>query len=884
MFWLRVLASRIRGLFSKRHLERELDEELRAHIEMATEENVRRGMRPEEARQAARREFGGMEQTKEVYRDWRGLPLAETFVRDVRYGLRMLRRSPAFTTVAVLSMALGIGANTAIFSLIDAVLFESLPVHHPEQLVLLWQEASGHDTVPLSYPLYSQIRDHNAVFSGVVAFHAFKGWSVRSNGEAEPTTGQFVSGNYFSVLGITAVAGRLLSPDDDRVAGGHPVAVISYGLWKRKFALDPAAAGKVIHIFGHPFTIIGVTPPQFFGTQAGFLPEVTVPLSMQPVVMPGGMFASDSHTSWLYVMGRLKPGTSDLQARASLNVLYQQFLTAEAGPRLTPEVQRRLSEQSLAVASGSQGLNRLRKQFSFPLRILMSVVGMVLLIACANLASLLLARSAARRKEIAVRLAIGAGRFRLIRQLLTESLLVAFAGGALGLAFAFWSDTLLLKFFAVELKVQPNVQVLGFTAALCFLSGVLFGLAPALRATRADLSSALKQTGGGSGPRRLDQVLVTTQVALSLLLLVGATLFVRSLQNLKNVDAGFNREHVLLVGQDPAPNGYKGHRAAELYKMLLAKVEALPTVRSATVVQDTPLTEPSWFENISIPGYTPPGGEELNTFFNHVGAHFFETFGIPVLAGRDFESRDDETAPPVIAINESMARRYFGDVNPIGRPTSAGTIIAVVKDTKYDNLRARMRPVVYCPFLQSQASWNGAHLLAIRTAGDPILLAPFVRRVVREIDPNLSISVNTMAELVDDSLREERLFAALTSLLGLLALLLVCIGLYGVVGYAVARRVNEIGIRMALGAKPANVLWLMMRESLWLVGAGMAIGLPLAFAAAHCVASLLFGLNPVDPISLVLSLLMLLVCATLAVYLPARFASRVDPMIALHYE
>jgi predicted permease len=307
-------------------------------------------------------------------------------------------------------------------------------------------------------------------------------------------------------------------------------------------------------------------------------------------------------------------------------------------------------------------------------------------------------------------------------------------------------------------------------------------------------------------------------------------------------------------------------------------------VRSATVVQDTPLNEPSWFENISIPGYTSPGREGLNVFFNHVGAHFFETFGIPVLAGRDFEPRDDETAPPVIAINEAMARRYFGAVNPIGRPTSAGTIVAVVKDTKYDNLRARVRDVVYSPFLQSQASWNDAHILAIRTAGDPLQLVPFVRRIVRETDPNLSISVNTMAELVDDSLRQERLFAGFTSLLGLLALLLVCIGLYGVVGYAVARRVNEIGIRMALGAQPANVLWRMMRESLWLVGTGMVIGLPMAFAGAHWIASLLFGLNPVDPTSLAIPLLILLVCASLAVYLPARFASRVDPMIALRYE
>jgi len=878
--WLRIFAFRILGVFSKRRLNRELDEELRTHIEMATEENVRRGMSAEKARHAARREFGGMEQVKEVYRDRQGWPAAEAFLRDVRFGLRMLRRSPGFTTIAVLSMALGIGANTGIFSLIDAALFESLPVRHPDQLVLVWREAPGQDTAPLSYPLYSQLGAHNAVFSGLAAFHAFTGWSVRTDGEAEPTTGQFVSGNYFSVLGVTAAAGRMLSPGDDR---GGPVAVISYGLWKRKFNLDRAVIGKVVYIFGHPFTIIGVTPPEFFGTQPGFWPDVTVALSAQPLIMPGGALVSGYEVGWLYAIGRLKPGTPELEARASLNVLYQQLMT-QARSRLTPEVQRRLSEESLVLASGSQGLNRLRQQFSFPLHILMGVVGMVLMIACANLASLLLARSAARTKEIAVRLAIGAGRFRLLRQLLTESLLVSFAGGTLGLVLAFWLDAVLLRFFEVELKVQPNLQILGFAFAVCFVSGVLFGLAPALRATRLDLSSGLKQTIPGSGPRRLDQVLVTAQVALSLLLLVGATLFVRSLQNLRSVDAGFDREHVLLVKQDPAPNGYVGRRAAKLYGELLARVEILPMFRSATIVEATPLSEPSWFENITIPGYTPSHGEPLNTFFNHVGAHFFRTFGIPVLAGRDFEPTDNETAPPVIAINEVMARRYFGKDNPIGRLTSAGTIVAVVKDTKYDSLRAQSRAVVYCPYLQSQAAWNDAQTLAIRTSGDPLQFVPLVRRVVRGIDPNLSLRVSTSHQLVDESLRQERLFAALTGLLGLLALLLVCIGLYGVVAYAVTRRINEIGIRMALGARPANVLWLMVRQSLWPVAVGMTIGAPLALACGHWVASLLFGLKPADPTSLVVSLLLLLMCASVAVCLPARFAARVDPLIALHYE
>ncbi|PYT22968.1 MAG: permease, partial [Acidobacteria bacterium] len=834
---------RIRSSFRKRKLEENLDDELQFHIEMRVQEFIATGMAPEDARHQATRLFGDRLLLKEKTREMDTIGWIETLWQDLRYATRTFLRTPIFATVAVVSLALGIGANTAIFSLIDAVLLESLPVRDPRHLVLVWEKPSA----PLSYPLYKHIRDRNQVFSGVVAFHAFAGWNVNSNGETEPMTGQFASGNYFSVLGIRAAAGRIFSAADDGIPGGHPVTVISYGLWKRKFALDPAVVGKVIRIFGHPFTIVGVTPPEFFGTQAGLLPEVTVPLTMQPVVMPMGAAAlENSDSRWLYVMGRLKPGISEQQAHATLNVLFQQFRMAEAGPRLTPETQRRLSEDSLVLASGSQGLNRLRNQFSFPLRILMSVVSMVLLIACANLATLLLARAAARQKEIAVRVAIGAGRFRLIRQLLTESLLLAFAGGALGICFAFWADPLVVRFVGVQLNIQPNLQVLSFSAGLCFLSGILFGLAPALRATRADLTSALKQNTAGSGPRRLDRLLVTTQVALSLMLLVGATLFIRSLQNLKNLDAGFSREHVLLVGQDLSHGGYEGHRVAEFYKGLLAKMEAMPMVHSATVVQDTPLSEPSWFGGISIPGYTGPS-EDLSIFVNHVGPRFFETFGIPVLAGRDFDSRDNEIAPKVIAINQAMARRYFADDNPIGRPTSLGTIVAVVKDARYDSLRAKIRPVVYRSFLQEPQSWRDGKTLAIRTAGDPLRLVPFVRSAVREVDPNLSISIDTMAQQVDDSLRQERLFAALTSLFGVLGLLLVCIGLYGIVGYSVARRVNEIGLRMALGAKPANVLWLVMRESLWLVAAGLLIGVPIALASAHAISALLFGLTPVDP-------------------------------------
>lgn len=874
MSWI----TRLMGSIRKNKLEDQLDNELQFHLDMRTREFIAAGMTPDEARRHASRLFGNQMLLKENTREMDTIGWIETLWQDLRYATRTFLRAPVFSTVAIVSLALGIGANTAIFSLIDAVLFESLPVRDPRHLVLVWEKPSA----PLSYPLYKQIRDRNRVFSGVIAFHAFSDWNVGTNGETELMTGQLVSGNYFSVLGINPAAGRLLSSEDDRVPGGHPVAVISYGFWKRKFALDPSAIGKGIDIFGHPFTIVGVTRPEFFGTQSGKLPEVIIPLMMQGSVIPRGSFLEGTEVKWLYVMGRLTPGMSEEQALASLNVLFHQFVMAEAGPRIAAEQQRELSRKSLELASGSQGLNDLRKQFSFPLRILMVVVGMVLLIACANLANLLLARASTRQKEIAVRLAIGAGRWRLVRQLLTESLLLAFAGGALGVSFAYWAGALLLRFLAVELNVTPNLQVLGFSAAVCFISGIVFGLAPALRATRADLTSALKQGSGSFGPKRLDRLLVTTQVALSLLLLLGATLLVRSLQNLKHLDAGFNRDNVLLVSIDPTFTGYEGQRAAEFYKELLNKMEAIPSVRSATVASDVPPGGLSWFQDITIPGAT---AKPERVSVNHVGTRFFETFGISILSGRDFDLRDNETAPKVIAINETLARHYFRRDNPVGRPTGLGTIVAVVKDSKFESLRAKVRPMVYRPFLQEPISWGDGKMLAIRTTGAPLQIAPVVRRAIREIDSKVPVfGITSMAEQVNDSLRQERLFAALTSLFGVLGLLLVCIGLYGIVGYAVARRVNEIGLRMALGAKPANVLWLVMRESLWLVGAGLLIGIPAALASARWISALLFGLTPLDPLSLALSILILLLFSAIAGYLPARRASRVDPMVALRYE
>ncbi len=865
-------------LFRRARTERQLDAELRFHLERQIADYVATGMSPEEARRRARLEFGGLDQVKEECRDVGAARFVESLILDVRYGLRQLRRNPGFTAVAVLTLALGTGANTAIFSLIDAVLLKSLPVRDPQQLVLISQKPEQ----PLSYPLYSYLRDHNRSLSGIVAFHAFANWNVSTAGKTQLMTGQLVSGNYFRVLGINAAAGRLLSPQDDEVPGRNPVAVISFNLWSRRFGLGHGAIGKTISIYGQPFTIIGVTPPEFFGTQSGFMPDVTIPLMMQRAVLPIGSFLkTSSDAKWLYVMGRLRRGVSEQQARANLNVSFQQFMTARAGSHVAPGKRRELIEQGLELTSGSQGLNRLRRQFSYPLRILMAVVGLILLIACANLANLLLARASARQSEFAIRLAIGAGRFRLTRQLLTESLGLASLGAALGLAFAYYADAMLVNLLGIQVKVQSNPQVLGFCAVLCLLTAALFGLVPALQASRTDVTSALKRTRDGAGSRRLRQRLLAAQVSFSLLLLVGATLFVRSLRNLKDLDPGFNRKNVLLVPIDPVFSGYTGQRIAELYKELLAKVSAVSGVRSATLVTDLPVSGLSWFQ-----GFVGTGSaiRPEQVAVNHVGASFFETFGIPILKGRDFNARDSEAAPKVIAISEAVARQFFQHEDPMGRATKLGTIIAVVKNVKYGSLRETAPLVIYRPWFQEPSSWGGI-TIAIRTSGRALRWAPFVRRAVHEVDPTLQIlGVSTMVAKVNNSLRQEVLFAALTGVLGILALVLVSIGLYGSVAYAASRRVNEIGIRMALGARQANVLWLILQDAFRPVASGLAMGLLLGLAAAHWIASLLFGISPLDPLSLALSTLLIVVLALLAGFPPAWHASRIDPMVALRHE
>ena len=815
--------------------------------------------------------------------------------------------------VAVLSLALGIGANTVIFTLIDAVLIKMLPVKNPEQLVVIgwgakdWprivtshrgssDRVTGHVSASsFSYPTFQQFRANRQVFSDVFAFAELEQLNVSTSGHAEMASAHLVSGNYFSGLGVRALTGRTFVDQDDK-QGAAPTAVISFRFWNHRFGLDPSAVGKAITVNGVPFTIVGVAPREFFGVSAGNAPDLFIPVAMQPRVAP---FWTDEYPSlfhasgacWLRAMGRLKPGVSEQQARAALDVVLQQSMTAGLSS-LPPKEEI----QTIELSPGSKGLNDLRSEFSQPLFILMTVVGLVLLIACVNVAILMLARATARQKETAVRLALGAGRPRLIRQLLTESVLLAIIGGVLGLALASRGENLLLTLVTpgetpLALNLQPDLRVLGFCLAISLLTGIVFGLAPALRGTRIDLTPALKVTAGSLGARfgrsrfGLGKMLVASQVAMSLLLLIGAGLFIRSLQKLNSIDLGFNRHNLLLFSIDGSASGYKNARLGNAYKEIQARLQAIPGVRSVSLSQHRLIGGGVSIGGVEVPGYKPRPNEEVSSWMIWVGPGFFETMGIPILAGRALSARDSESAPKVVVINETFARHYFPNQGPVGKRLGDGTeIIGVAKDAKFDTVRREAAPTMYLPYLQHLEGMDTVSF-EIRTAGSPTAIVPDARRAVAAVGANLPLfDVKTQEQQIAGSLFEEHLFAKLVGCFGLLALLLASIGLYGVMSYAVVRRTSEIGIRVALGAQRGQVLWMVLRETTLLVAAGLGIGLPTALALTRLIRNQLFGLKPTDPFTIAVATLTLVVVAVFAGYLPARRASRVDPMVALRYE
>jgi predicted permease len=835
--------------------------------------------------------------------------LEDEMFQDLRYGARMLLKNKAFTAVAVFSLALGIGANTAIFSLMDAALLKMLPVKNPEQLVFLERvgiTSNFKRTSELSYAFFEQLRAQREVLAGVCTIVGNPRVNVVVDGQAEVADVQMVSGGFYAVLGVNAILGRTIAEDDDQVPGGHPVAVISHHYWQRRFARDPAIVGKSIAVNGHPFTIIGVTPFDFFGVTVGEAPDLWVPTMMYAQLRPGGSIADYFKYPLWQVLARLNPGVTEQQASAVLTGLFQQSLAAASGSRQSSEEQQSLRRQGIALKPASQGLSSLRAQFSEPLRILMAVVGLILLIACANVANLLLARATARKKEIAVRLALGAGRLRLIRQLLTESMLLALAGGALGLLLAWWGSGFLLALVGsghnpIFLKLTLDMRVLGFTAVASLLAGILFGLVPAWRATRVDLTPALKESARssrGGGRLGLGKTLVIAQVALSLLLLIGAGLFVRSLEKLKSLDAGLNQENVLLVSTDPRMIGYQGRQIGELYQRMLGRIRAIPGVRSASHSRQGLLSGRGSMSGGSVYVLGQPVRQHENTFEGapsnttpvcEAGPEYFETVGMTILRGRGFTAQDNENAPRVAVVNETFARHYFAGADPLGQRFSFGPngsgmeIIGIVKDAKYDNLREQALPTYYTSYLQFRPERETT--FQIRTAADPTSIIAAVRQAVREVDANLPLyNIKTLATQIDESLVQERLIGTLSSFFGLLSLVLAAVGLYGIMAYAVSQRTHEIGIRMALGAQRGAVLRMVLRQGMKLVLLGVGLGLAASLVATRIIASQLFGITATDPATFVSAPLLLLMVALLACFVPARRATKVDPLVALRDE
>ncbi|HEV3278331.1 MAG TPA: ABC transporter permease [Terriglobia bacterium] len=928
--------------FRRALTEEKLDSELRFHLDQRIAALVAGGMSQEEALRQARLEFGGLDQVKEECRDVGGSHIIETLVQDLRYGLRQFRRNPGFTLVATATLALGIGANTAIFSLIDAVMLKTLPVRRPEQLVLLkWASESRPGTVPwfvhslsgdsdqdstgrftstaFSYPVFEGIRDGNEEFSNVLAFADTDRLNVGIGGQAGLANGQLVSGDFFSTLGVEGMIGRAITRTDNR-AGASPVAEISHSYWVSRFGSDPLVVGKAIRVNGASFTVVGVAPPEFFGVEPGASVDIWLPLHAQALIDPGWTkYAIPGEVSrfkapddwWVVIIGRLKSGGRDQQALAALDLVVRQNVASiELPPRAMRSNEMTFLPPRVQLTPAGRGLDSLREQFSKPLAVLMAVVGLVLLIACANVANLLLSRATSRRREIAVRLALGAGRVRLISQMLTESVLLAFSGGALGVALAYWASDILLAFMSggrnrIVLHVTPNLHVLGFTAGVSMLTGVLCGLAPALQGTGLVLTPDLKEGGGrtlgiASNSRRfgmdLGKVIVISQIAISLLLLIGAGLFVRTLANLEHENLGFDRRNLLLFGLDPTQSGYRGERLVAFYQELQRRIEAIPGVRSASLSRHTFVDGGVSIDGVAIQGYTPQSGASDNgsiaVHVNDVGPDFFETFGTPVEMGRAIGDRDTAAAPKVGVVSLAFARQYLGGTNPIGRRFGFGdqksssdiAIVGVVGDVRYGKPRDRMPPTVYVPYVQHSQELDEMNF-EVRTAGDPEKWVGPVRRAVRELDANLPMfDVRTQVEQIEEATFQERLFARLSSFFGLLALAVACVGLYGIMSYGVSRRTNEIGVRMALGAERRDVLGLVVWQGLQVTILGVMFGVACAWALTRLLASFLYGVRPADPVTFGMVSLVVIAVSILASYIPARQATKVDPMVALRYE
>ena len=838
---------------------------------------------------------------------------------DLRYGLRMLAKTPAVTSVAILSLALGIGANTAIFSLIDAVILKALPVQDPQRLVLLTDPAANGVSNGMSSGVrgllsvreYEGLRDRTQAFSGVLAVQSEMDRSdtTIAGGPQEETSTRLVSANYFTVLGAGTIAGRFFTSADDHGAGTAPYAVASYAFWQRRFGGSNAIFRQPLRIGNATLNVIGVAEPAFRGENIGYVPDLWIPLAMQPQIMPGRMWLKDDPTHpsmkvmWLQVIGRLKPGATLAQAKANAAVVFKQIVAEEFSALSQADLARGALDQRVELHPGATGVSSLRAQFAEPLYVLMALAGMVLLIACANVANLLLARASSRQKEIGVRIALGAVRGRLIRQFLTESVLLSVLGGILGVLFAYWGVGILVPMAQsgstpLTLDVSPNARMLFFTAGVSILTGIGFGLIPAWRSSRVNVSGTLKEAGRnltGSGAKiGFGKMLVIAQIAVSIVLLIGAGWFVQTLANLETVNLGYARDKLLIMHVQPISAGYKEARLAAFYSDLARRLEQTPGVRALTFSQNGIFSGSESDTPIIVEGYKPAKEQDKDSRFDLIGPDYFSSLGIPMLQGRQISARDNDTAPRVCVVNETFAKFYFPNANPIGRHVTTDfpgihltlEIVGVAQDVRDHSLRGEINRRFYAAALQRipGLDFPPSQNYEIRTAGDPHTMMDAARQAVRGIDPAIPVSAHALTDTLEDQLTQERLIARLSAGFAALALLLACIGLYGVLSYGIAQRTNEIGIRMALGAAPGGVIGMILRETTILIAIGLIAGIPATLACARFVQTRLFGLKAADPVTLAFAITTMIAVAVFSAWIPARRASRIDPLEALRYE
>jgi macrolide transport system ATP-binding/permease protein len=919
--WVNQTWLRVKAIWKRPQLDRDLNDEVEFHLAMREEKNRLSGIPSEEAHYAARRQFGNTTSLKEGSRDMWTLVSLEGLLQDIRFGARKLRKSPGFTLVAVLTLALGIGANTAVFSLIHTVMLKSLPVTKPGELYRVGQgnlccavDGFQGDFGIFSYSLYTHVRDNTPEFSHMAAFGAGLDFlNVRRSGAAtvgEPFVGEYASGNYFETLGLTAYAGRLLSPNDDQ-SNAPPVAVVSYRTWREHFSLDPAVIGGDFLINGSHLTIVGVTPPQFFGeTLRHDPPDFWVPLAAEPLLRQGGLLThSDIH--WLYLIGRLRSEASPANVQARITVEVQQWLASYG--QVPQQFRAEIPKQHVALTSAGSGVARMQTRYSDGLRLLAAASGLVLLIACANVANLLLAQGAAQRSQTVMRVALGAPRSRLVRLALTEGVMLGLLGGALGLVVAYAGTRVILSLafrgaHYVPIDAAPSLPVLGFAALLSLLTSVIFAAAPAWINSKASAGEALHgaQRSVHSGSSIPQKSLVVLQAALSLVLLAGAGLLAESLRNLEGQQFGFVTDGRLIVKIDPSLAGYTADRLEGLYRSLKDRLSQIPGVENVSFSLYSPMADMNWSGGISIAGraHSNNADDWDGASYVRVSSDYFETIGTPLVRGRFIDERDAPNSLHVAVINEAFARRYFPNFDPLGKHFGAGDashsgdyeIVGVVGDAKYEDARDNAWPTYFRPLLQmekfkdesdqsAELRSNWIHDIELHVEGRPRNLQPLIREALAGIDPNLPVlDMVTFSEQVSRNFNQERLIARLASLFGLLALTLACIGLYGVLAYNVARRTQEIGIRMALGAARSGILRMVLREALLLAGIGVVIGIPCALAANHLLTSMLFGLSPTNPVVLSVATAFLLVVAMAAACLPARKASIVDPIVALRHE